>query len=146
MWFLWERGERGRTEATRSPPLHRPLTHRNGSFFLSLSLTPTLPPLVLEFCPWRPGERGLLLVGEQQQEQPAEAQQQREADGLGAAVRQARRGKSGVSLVAPQSVVLVYLKRETYSISHPFFKIFWGRKMNLQIPHQDLFSSSSRRK
>lgn len=96
------------------------------SFSLSLSHPPS-PPLVLEFCPWRPGERGLLLVGEQQQEQPTEAQQQGEADGLGAAARQARRGKSGVYLVAPQSVVLVYLKEKHIQLAKLFFNfIFWG--------------------
>lgn len=109
--FVTER-ERGAGQDRVNPFPHRHLTHRNGALSLSLSLShpATLPPPGLQFCPWRPGERGLLLVREQQQEQPTEAKQQGQAEGLGSAVRQPRGGKSGVSLIAPQSVVLVYLK------------------------------------
>lgn len=97
---------------------------------LSPSRTHPLPPLPhpppgLEFCPWRPGERDLLLVGEHEQEQPPEAQQQGQADGFGSAVRQARRGKSGVSVDAPQSVVLVHLKenKRVAFYLHVFFML-----------------------
>ncbi len=103
--FVTER-ERGAGQNRVDPFPHRHLTHRNGSSSFS---HPPSPPR-LEFCPWRPGEQGLLLVWKQQQDQPTEAQQQGQADGLGSTVRQTRGGKSGVSLVAPQSVVLVYLQ------------------------------------
>lgn len=65
------------------------------------------------------------MVGEQQQEQPTEAQQQGEAGGLGAVARQARRGKSGVYLVAPQSVVLVYLKEKHIQLAKLFFLFYF---------------------
>ncbi|KAF1374441.1 hypothetical protein PFLUV_G00229120 [Perca fluviatilis] len=88
----------------------------------------------LEFGQRRPGERGLSLVGEQQQEQPSEAQQRGQAEGLDSTVRQARRGKSGVSLVAPQSVVLVCLE-ENGHVSRLVIHLFWNEGQLAPVTH-----------
>lgn len=118
--FVTER-ERGAGQDRVDPFPHRHLTHRNGSFSLT---HPHPPPRVWSFVRGGQVSRGLLMVWEEQQEQPSEAQQQGQADGLGSAVRQARRGKSGVSLVAPQSVVLVYLQ-ENGHVSRLVIHLLW---------------------
>lgn len=55
-------------------------------------------------------------MGEQHQDGPAQDEQHREMDGLRAMIQKARRGKSGVSLIAPQSVIPIYLKESTRAV------------------------------
>lgn len=55
--------------------------------------------------------------GKQQRDQPGKAEQEGQAGGVGAAVRQARGGKGGVSVIPPQSVVLVHLEEKKKRIN-----------------------------
>lgn len=73
----------------------------------SISL-PVLHP-DLERSLWMPAQ-GLLRTGQQEQ-QPAQDEQRGDAGGLDAPARKG--GKSGVTFIAPQSVVLIDLKKTT---------------------------------